>query len=101
MSANIPREISIIGEMIGIYCRGKHSDIKNSGNLCKECASLLEYAEGKLRKCPYQEEKPSCKDCSIHCYSREYRVTIRDVMKYSGWRFMVRPPLESLLKYIS
>lgn len=96
----VAREISVIKKMVLIYCRGNHHPDSSKNGLCPDCSSLLAYAELKLQRCPHGEAKPSCKDCSIHCYNKEYRVTIREVMKYSGWRFMLRHPIQSLLKKI-
>ena len=78
--------------MIELYCRGYHQTQKF---LCEECRSLLAYAEDRLDKCPYQEQKPTCAKCPIHCYKPEMRHNVRAVMKYSGPRMIYRHPVEA------
>lgn len=82
-------EVETIKKMIGIYCRGKHAV---TDGLCGDCNSLLEYAVRRIGKCP-QNPKPKCKDCKIHCFSAEKSGQIRDVMRYSGPRMLIRHPL--------
>lgn len=79
--------------MIRIYCRTKH---KSKGMLCKECQALEEYAHSRLERCPFQEEKPACKDCSIHCYKPDYKERIREVMRFSGPRMLFYHPVEAI-----
>ena len=76
--------------MIDIYCRGHHG---TRGVLCDDCSELLNYAHLRLRKCPYQEEKPTCANCPIHCYQPEMQAKIRATMRYAGPRMLLRHPL--------
>ena len=76
----IDREIKTVKAMIGIYCKKKHK----TKNLCEDCSDLLDYAVHRLKKCPYGENKPPCKECSIHCYKEEHRTRIREVMSFAG-----------------
>lgn len=76
--------------MVGIYCRGVHSQ---PVELCRECALLLEYAEARTRKCPFGEGKPVCRKCTVHCYSPEKRDAIKRVMRYSGPRMLYHNPV--------
>ena len=76
--------------MLGIYCRDKHA---GAGTLCSECRELIDYAEARLAKCPFGENKPTCAKCTVHCYKPAMRERIRDVMKYSGPRMLTAHPI--------
>jgi len=67
--------------------------------LCPDCRALMEYALKKRRKCPL-DPKPSCKQCHVHCYSREYRARIREIMAFSGKRMVMRGRLDYLWHYL-
>jgi len=86
-------ELATIEAMITIYCRAHHH-FRDS--LCPTCGSLLNYAEKRLKHCPFQENKPTCGNCSIHCYKPEMRENIRDVMRFSGPRMIFQHPLMAL-----
>lgn len=90
------KDIKVIAGFVGVYCRGKHGTRKRE--LCRECAELLAYAEQKRRKCPL-DPKPACKHCPIHCYAKEQRNRIREVMAYSGKRLLLRGRLDLLWHY--
>ncbi|HEY5512085.1 MAG TPA: nitrous oxide-stimulated promoter family protein [Geomonas sp.] len=90
------QDLGVLGTFVGTYCRGKHATHK--GRLCPDCAELLAYAELKRRSCPL-DPKPSCKHCHIHCYTKERRALIRDVMAYSGRRLLLRGRLDLLWHY--
>ena len=104
------KELQLLISFVTIYCRAKHKAglMGNAGTngqfvkepgLCGECAGLLEYALEKRRRCPL-EPKPSCKNCHIHCYAREYRARIREVMSFSGRRMILRGRLDYLWHYL-
>ncbi len=76
--------------MIALYCRDKHG---GSNTLCPECQELIDYAELRLDRCPYGNEKPTCAHCPIHCYKPERRDQIREVMRYSGPRMLLKHPI--------
>ncbi|MBF0488129.1 MAG: nitrous oxide-stimulated promoter family protein [Nitrospirae bacterium] len=82
-------EKSIVTKMIGFYCKKLHH---SEGVLCPECAALLEYSHKRLDKCVYQNDKPTCSKCTIHCYKPDKRRQIRDVMRYSQPRMLLRRP---------
>jgi hypothetical protein len=110
------KDLKILITFIGIYCRSRHAGtstgkkplalppelggiFKKDVHLCSECASLVAYAVEKRRKCPL-EPKPSCKKCPIHCYSKEYRARIREVMAFSGRHMILRGRLDLLWHYL-
>ncbi|MDO4535214.1 MAG: nitrous oxide-stimulated promoter family protein [Clostridium perfringens] len=93
----IEKEKNIVALMIEIYCKGKHKSKK--GELCTECSELKEYAHKRLNYCKFGENKSTCSRCTIHCYKKDMRERIKDVMKFSGWRLIVYKPME-LLKHM-
>mgnify|MGYP000974557566 CR=1 FL=1 len=86
----ILRERKTIAAMIEIYCHENHS---SGESLCMECQSLLDYANQRLTKCPFAENKPTCANCPVHCYKPALRQQIRTVMRYAGPRMLLRHPL--------
>ncbi len=87
------REKKTIETMIRMYCHDMH-DTEDA--LCKDCQCLLEYAGERLDKCLYQEQKPTCDKCPVHCYKPEMRQKVREVMKYSGPRMVYRHPVQAI-----
>ena len=88
------REKALVTQMIVLYCRGNHKTGK--GQLCPECAALLEYARQRSDKCPFMETKTFCSNCKVHCYKPEMREKIRAVMRYSGPRMMFHHPVTAI-----
>lgn len=84
-------EYKTLEAMIGLYCRDLHGTTKH--NLCANCGELLAYAKARLDKCPYQEQKPACAKCPIHCYKPPMREKVRNVMRYAGPRMLKHHPL--------
>ena len=70
--------------------RGQHG---TSDALCADCAALLSYAGQRLERCPFQENKPTCANCTVHCYNAQMRARIREVMRYAGPRMLLRHPV--------
>ena len=68
-----------------------------NGDLCLECLKLAQYAEHRLEKCPYQENKPTCDKCPVHCYQPQMRQQMREIMRYSGPRMLYRHPALAVL----
>ena len=81
--------------MTRIYCEDHHEH--PPGELCPDCAALMQYAERRLAKCPYGEEKPTCANCPIHCYKPEPREKVREIMRYAGPRMTWRHPWRALV----
>ncbi|MCU7841115.1 MAG: nitrous oxide-stimulated promoter family protein [Candidatus Thiodiazotropha sp. (ex Troendleina suluensis)] len=93
MSKNrIKREQQTIAAMMVIFCTDHHH---TNGVLCGECSQLLDYARRRLDTCPFQEEKPACNHCTVHCYSKDMRERVQQVMRYAGPRMMLRHPILS------
>lgn len=77
--------------MVRIYCADRHGSTGPS--LCEACAALLDYGNDRLAKCPFGDEKTTCRDCPVHCYSPPERTAIKDVMRYAGPRMLWHHPL--------
>jgi hypothetical protein len=89
----IAREKKTIEKMIHVYCKAKH---KTKGELCEECSDFLSYAFLRLDKCQFQEEKPTCGKCLVHCYQLSMREKAKKIMRYSGPRLIWRAPILTL-----
>lgn len=88
----IEKELRVVRQMINIYCRRKHKTKRNT--LCKECNELMEYVSIRRKYCPFGEQKTFCSHCPIHCYRKDMRVRIKEVMRYSGpWMLIYNPPM--------
>jgi hypothetical protein len=90
------KDIKVLAAFVGTYCRGRHKSRK--GELCADCSALLNYARMKRQNCPL-DPKPECKHCPIHCYGKNQRAAIREVMGYSGRRLLLRGRLDLLWHY--
>jgi len=93
MNRDVPRvarERKTLRFMIEIYCKGIHHQ---GVPLCRDCEELHDYAMARLDECPFQEEKPTCKDCAVHCYQEDYSDRIKSVMRFSGPRMIYRHPV--------
>ena len=93
----LERERRTVDAMISLYCRDHHSATKD---LCPDCAALSAYAFGRLERCVYGADKPTCANCPIHCYRPEMRARIREVMRYSGKRLILQGRLDLLRHYL-
>lgn len=88
----IAYEKRVIEKMIRLYCR------RREGNrlLCPDCRELLDYAFRRLDRCPFGEDKSSCKACTVHCYRPDLRERMRIVMRFSGPRMLLFHPLDAI-----
>lgn len=92
--SRLKREYITVKAMIKIYCKDHHN---TDGNLCNHCTELLGYSKKRLRACPFQESKPTCGKCPVHCYKPKSRDKIKDVMRYSGPKMIFRHPYLAVL----
>jgi len=80
-----------MAKMVGIYCAAHHD---SSGNvLCTSCQEFLDYADVRLDKCPYGDDKPTCSNCPVHCYKPAQREQAKEIMRFAGPRMLLRHPL--------
>ena len=76
----IEKEKEIIEVMIRLYCRRKlHAE-----QLPSEYAELLAYARRRLDMCRFGEHKSACRRCPVHCYAKDKRQLMRQVMRWCG-----------------
>ena len=88
---HLVRERLTMAKMVGVYCSRQHDSAK--GVLCAECQEFLNYAEVRLQKCPYGDDKPTCANCPVHCYKPAQREQAREIMRYAGPRMLLRHPV--------
>jgi hypothetical protein len=94
LAGRLARELKTIDAMIGIYCRDVHRATPES---CAECGRLGAYARERLVKCPFGPDKPTCLNCTVHCYLGEMRARVRVVMRHAGPRLLLRYPILTLI----
>lgn len=82
--------------MINLYCKGHQHNRDNQDELCPTCLKLRQYAFIRLEKCMYGNEKGTCGSCPTHCYQKEMKTQIQQVMRYSGPRMLWKHPLYAL-----
>ena len=92
------REMKTVEEMIKLYCHDHH---QTSGDeLCDACKGLVDYAFKRINHCVFNPDKPTCKNCTVHCYAPAKKESIRQVMRYSGPRMMLKFPGLTILHLI-
>ena len=82
-------EKKTLSAMIKEYCKLVHG----RKTLCPDCSRLEEYSMKRINNCTYGSGKPVCKECPVHCYSPFMREQIRQVMRISGPRMLLRHPI--------
>ena len=88
--SRMDKERRTVEAMVALYCHAHHG---RTGDLCDGCSSLVAYARLRLAACPYQQSKPTCGRCPIHCYKPELRMQIKEVMRYAGPRMFLHYPI--------
>lgn len=91
-------ELDTIEAMFRIYCRDHH---RGDAFTCEECAPLVDYATRRLVRCVFGADKPTCANCTVHCYTETMRVRIKDVMRYAGPRMIWRHPFLAIYHILS
>jgi hypothetical protein len=105
------RDLRLLADFIELHCQLQHRNslqhnvqlkthdvealCRRPIRLCSSCQKLLTHAFVKRTRCPL-DPKPACKKCPTHCYGPGYRAQIREVMKYSGRRLVLRGRLDYL-----
>ena len=88
---HLDRERLTMEKMVGIYCSANHGN--GQDDLCADCREFLDYADVRLDKCPYGDDKPTCSNCPIHCYKPERREQAKVIMRYAGPRMLLKHPI--------
>ena len=86
----LKREFLTMTKMVGMYCVRFHDGTRDK--ICAECEEFLGYAQQRLAKCPYEEKKPTCTNCPIHCYKKAQKERASEIMRYAGPRMLTRHP---------
>lgn len=86
----IRREIKTIQVMIKIFCHNQH---RSGEEICPDCLDILEYAKIRIGKCPFKENKPTCANCTVHCFKSPFREKVKRVMAYAGPRMTLSHPI--------
>ncbi|HAD04793.1 MAG TPA: nitrous oxide-stimulated promoter family protein [Desulfuromonas sp.] len=105
------KDLNLLALFTAIYCRAHHPEPRaplesaaliGSGverhQLCASCRELLRYASERRIKCPL-EPKPTCKHCPVHCYRSDYRAKVREIMRFSGRRLILRGRMDLFWRY--
>lgn len=84
------RERETMEAMVRIYCKDHH----RQDSICMACQSFLDFAWFRLEKCPFQQYKPACQNCKVHCYrsNQEMQQKAKEIMGYAGPRMMTKHP---------
>lgn len=90
--SRIENEKAVVAKMIRLYYRRKLGLREPS----TEELELLSYAEQRLTRCKFEEQKPACKRCPIHCYRSDMRAKIREVMRWAGPRMIIYDPVAAI-----
>jgi hypothetical protein len=89
----LARELATIHAMVTLHCYAHHGARED---LCPECDALMTYATRRLDRCVFGDGKPTCANCTVHCYNATMREDVRTVMRYAGPRMLWRQPLLAL-----
>lgn len=96
-SGALKREAKLLSAMVHDYCRRHHG----GESLCEDCKTFLTYALTRLSCCPFEQKKPTCLKCKIHCYRAQEKETARVIMREEGPRMLLKHPIltaEHLIK---
>jgi len=94
MPSRLEREFQTINAMINIYCENHHQAINEK--MCDECTEILKYAQEKLSRCPFQNNKPTCGKCLIHCYNKTMQTEVKAIMRFAGPKMIWRQPMMAI-----
>ena len=86
----LAREYKTISAMVWMHCHDLHGE---DAGPCDECRELLAYAARRVDRCVFGEDKPTCANCTVHCYNAAMRDRMRAVMRYAGPRMLLRHPV--------
>lgn len=89
--SNLQKERKTIAVMIRMFCSAHHGT--TGEDLCPACEKLQDYAEERLDRCPFGENKGACSKCKIHCYKPDMRKRVTEVMGYAGPKMITKHPL--------
>lgn len=85
----ISREKLTIKKMIDLY----QAKCPQASAEPEHYEALFVYAQKRLDKCVFGEEKPACKQCPVHCYQPAKREEMKQIMRWAGPRMLWRHPI--------
>lgn len=85
----ISREKLTIKKMIDLY----QAKCPQASAEPEHYEALFAYAQKRLDKCVFGEEKPACKQCPVHCYQPAKREEMKQIMRWAGPRMLWRHPI--------
>ncbi len=85
----ISREKLTIKKMIDLY----QAKCPQASAEPEHYDALFAYAQKRLDKCVFGEEKPACKQCPVHCYQPAKREEMKQIMRWAGPRMLWRHPI--------
>lgn len=88
----IEEEKKTVEAMIRLYCL----KYEKNKELCNDCLELIEYANARLDRCKFGNNKTTCQKCPVHCYRKDMRDKIRKVMKFAGPRMILYHPIMAI-----
>ena len=77
MGKRIEREKMTIQRMIALYQRRCPEAQADDAHY----QALNAYADKRLDKCVFGENKPACKQCPVHCYQPAKREEMKQIMR--------------------
>ena len=89
MGKRIEREKMTIQRMIALYQRRSPEAQADDAHY----QALNAYADKRLDKCVFGENKPACKQCPVHCYQPAKREEMKQIMRWAGPRMLWRHPI--------
>lgn len=90
LTGKLATEYKTIVQMTKIYCHHFH---QHNINECQTCQEFIKYAQLKLDRCVYGQDKPACKACPIHCYKPQQKKLAQQIMRYAGPKMLFKHPL--------
>ncbi|AFJ45994.1 hypothetical protein EBL_c08740 [Shimwellia blattae DSM 4481 = NBRC 105725] len=88
----IQREKRTILSMIALYEKRCPAALRDE----QHYQALQQYAQKRLERCVFGEEKPACKQCPVHCYQPAKREEMKQIMRWAGPRMLWRHPILTL-----
>lgn len=94
LMGKLSTEFKTVEAMVEIYCQHHHKEaLVKPNKICDDCQQLLDYAQVRLDRCPYGENKPTCNKCPIHCYKPEPKLQMQTIMRFAGPRMLLKHPI--------
>jgi len=95
LNGTLKREYNTVKAMVEIYCKAHHRT-STPMDECEPCREFLDHVSDRLDRCSYGQDKPSCKQCAIHCYRPEMKARARAIMIFSGPKMLFSHPIMAI-----